>query len=211
MALFQKKPDVTSGAPAYTIGFNKTILIIGLGNPGKEYELTRHNVGFLAIDDFADRNNFPAWINKADLKSHIAISQMGQSRVILAKPNTFMNESGQAAQAVQHFYRIYNPETVVVYDELAIKFGQIRARVSGSDAGHNGIKSLVSHIGDDFGRLRIGIANDFSGKANASDFVLGKFTKQEQSGLPAILKEAGVMITEFVFGGELPHETRNAL
>src|SRR3954466_13229166 len=141
MALFDRKKEYSSGAPLYTVGSNRTVLIIGLGNPGKEYESTRHNVGFAVLDDFAVRNDFPGWINKTDLKCLISSQNLGQNRVILCKPTTFMNESGEAAQAVQRFYRIYNSDTVAVYDELAIKFGQIRTRVGGSDAGHNGIKS----------------------------------------------------------------------
>jgi peptidyl-tRNA hydrolase, PTH1 family len=211
MALFQKKPDTTSAAPLYSIGANKNVLIIGLGNPGKEYDGSRHNIGFAVLDDFASRNDFPAWLNKKDLYCHVTSRQMGQVKVLLCKPTTFMNDSGQAAQAAQRFYRIYNPETVVVYDELAISFGQIRARVGGSDAGHNGVKSLISHVGDDFGRLRVGVGNEMSQQADASHFVLGKFTKTEQADLPAIIKEAGVMLNEYIYSGQLPHETRSAI
>lgn len=208
MGLFQKKPDVTSSAPLYTIGADRTFLIIGLGNPGKEYNGTRHNIGFASLDDFASRNDFPDWSIKKELKSSIAIKQMGQSRVILAKPTTFMNASGEAAQAVQRFYKLDNTSSLAIYDDLALRFGQIRARVGGSDAGHNGIKSLISHIGESFGRLRIGIANDFSANADTSEFVLGKFTKEEKGSLPAIIKESGVMLTEYLYSGQLPHETR---
>ena len=208
MAFLQKKPLVGTSIPLYTIGENKTILIIGLGNIGDNYALTRHNVGFAALDDFAERNEFAGWVEKKDIKCHFNQQNLGSTRVILIKPTTFMNDSGQAAVAAQQFYKISNQNTVVVYDELALPFGQIRARVGGEAAGHNGIKSLITHIGEDFGRLRIGIANEFSAKADASDFVLGKFTKQEQELLPDILKEAGVMLTEFIYGGSLPHETR---
>jgi PTH1 family peptidyl-tRNA hydrolase len=211
MALFQKKPQTSSSAPLYTLGSNKTVLIIGMGNPGKEYEGTRHNVGFEALDDFARRNDFPQWINKKDLKGHLSTLQMGETRVLLVKPTTFMNNSGEAVQAVQHFYRVYNPSTIAVYDELAITFGQIRTRVGGQDAGHNGVKSLIAHIGDDFGRIRIGVGNEISEKADAADFVLGKFTKEERSKLPEILKETRVMLTEYIYSGQLPHETRTVL
>jgi peptidyl-tRNA hydrolase, PTH1 family len=209
MSLFQKKPDVTSSAPLYTLSSSKTYLIIGLGNLGKQYDNTRHNVGFAALDDFAARNDFPGWINKKDLKSLVSSHNIGSTRVLLAKPTTLMNNSGEAASLVQKFYRIYNNETLVVYDELAIEFGQIRTRQGGESAGHNGIKSLVQYIGDDFGRVRIGIANDFSSGTESGSFVLGKFTHDEQGSLPNILKEAGVLITEFVFSGELPHQTRS--
>lgn len=211
MALFQKKPDNASSAPLYTVGATRTILVLGLGNPGERYDNTRHNIGFAVLDDFAQRNDFPSWINKKDLKCHEASLQMGASKVILVKPTTFVNESGVAAQAVQHFYKVYNSDTIAVYDELAIKFGQVRARVGGSDGGHNGIKSLINHLGDDFSRLRIGIGNDISSQAEAADFVLGKFTKEEQGHLPSLIKESGVMLTEYIFSGQLPHETRNVL
>jgi len=208
MAMFERKKEYAAGAPRYSIGTNRNVLIIGLGNPGKEYDDTRHNIGFAALDDFAARNDFPGWVNKKDLKSVVASHVLGDCKVILVKPSTFMNDSGESAQAVQHFYKIANSSTVVVYDELALKFGQIRARLGGSDAGHNGVKSLIGQIGDEFGRLRLGIANDFSDNADAAEFVLGKFSKDEQVSLPAILKETGVMLTEYIFSGELPHETR---
>jgi len=211
MALFQKKPQISSSVPLYTIGSNKTVLIIGLGNPGKEYEGTRHNVGFAILDEFAAKNDFPAWIAKKDLRSHITSANLGENRVVLCKPATFVNNSGEAAQAVQHFYRVYNQQTLVVYDELAIPFGGLRTRLGGTDAGHNGVKSLIAHIGDDFGRLRIGIGSETAQKADAADFVLSKFSKKEQGNLPLIIREANALITEYVFGGQLPHDTRNVL
>lgn len=211
MALFQRKISDTSKAPLYTIGSNKTILIIGLGNPGKQYDGTRHNIGFAALDEFAAKNDFPGWLAKKDLKCQLTSATLGESRVILCKPDTFMNNSGQAAQAAQHFYRVYNQSTLAVYDELAIPFGQLRTRIGGSDAGHNGVKSLIQHLGDDFGRLRIGIGSEVSKKADAAEFVLGKFTKKEQAGLPMVTREAVAIVTEFIFGGQLPPETRSVL
>jgi len=211
MALFQKKPQVQSGAPLYTIGANKTVLIVGLGNPGSEYGNTRHNIGFAIIDEFADKNDFPSWVVKKDLKCRLTSANLGETRVVLCKPETFMNNSGEAAQAVQRFYRVYNNGTLAIYDELAIPFGSLRSRLGGSDAGHNGIKSLIQHIGDDFGRLRVGIGSEVSKKADAADFVLGKFTKSEQGNLSQIIREANAMITEYIFSGELPHDTRNVL
>jgi peptidyl-tRNA hydrolase, PTH1 family len=209
MALFQKKPQVQSSSPFYTLGANKTILVIGLGNPGKEYAGSRHNIGFEVLDEFAAKNGFPGWVSKKDLKCELAIANLGENRVVLCKPSTFMNNSGEAAQAVQGFYRVYNQNTLAVYDELAIPFGQLRTRVGGSDAGHNGVKSLIQHIGDDFGRLRIGVGSDIAKKADAADFVLGRFAKAEQTGLTMLSREAVAIITEFIFGGSLPHETRS--
>jgi PTH1 family peptidyl-tRNA hydrolase len=211
MALFQKKPQSTDQIPLYTIGSNKTALVIGLGNPEEKYSGTRHNIGFAALEYFAQKNDFPSWINKKDLKCELTTQTLGDTRVILCKPTTYMNLSGEAGQAVQHFYKVYNQQTLAVYDELAIKFGQLRTRAGGSDAGHNGVKSLIQHMGDDFNRLRIGVGSEISEKANASDFVLGKFTKDEQGNLPLILRESNSLINEYVFGGNLPHETRNVL
>lgn len=211
MAFLQKKPAVSSNLPLYTLGDTKTLLILGLGNPGKEFQLTRHNVGFSAVDDFAGRHEFPAWIGKKDLKCRFSQHNLGAIRVILAKPTTFMNMSGQAAAAIKRFYKLSNSDIVAVYDELALPFGQIRARVGGESAGHHGIKSIMEHIGENFGRLRIGVASAHSDKTDAADFVLGKFTKDEQSEMPAIIKETGVMLTEFIYGGQLPHDTRSVL
>jgi PTH1 family peptidyl-tRNA hydrolase len=211
MALFQKKPQVQSSAPLYSLGAHKTILIIGLGNPGKEYDGTRHNIGFEVLDEFAVKNDFPSWVAKKDLKAQISVHTLGDNRVILCKPTTFMNNSGEAAQAVQRFYRVYNQNTLAVYDELTVPFGSLRTRLGGSDAGHNGVKSLIQHIGDDFGRLRVGVGSDISQKADAADFVLGKFTKKEQAALSLIIREAGAITTEFIFGGQLPHETRSVI
>lgn len=208
MALFQKKPQVQSSAPLYTIGSKKVVLIIGLGNPGKEYASTRHNIGFSVVDEFAVKNDFPKWINKKDLKCLLTSNNLGENQVILIKPTTFMNNSGEAVQSVQHFYRAYNQNTLAVYDELALDFGQLRTRVGGSDAGHNGVKSLIQNIGDDFGRLRIGVGSEVSQKADAASFVLSKFNKDEQTKIPLIIREACALLTEFIFSGELPHETR---
>lgn len=211
MALFQKKLEIGNSQPLYTVGNSKTVLITGLGNIGKEYIGTRHNIGFEVLDYFAAKNEFPDWINKKDLKCLITNHMLGANRIILCKPTTLMNLSGEAAQAVQRFYRVYNPETVAVYDDLAINFGQIRARVGGESAGHNGVKSLIQHLGEDFGRLRIGVGSVAAKKAASDKFVLSKFSKAEQGHLPEILRETNAMLTEFIFGGELPHDTRTVI
>lgn len=208
MALFQKKPQVSSSAPLYTLGVHKTLLIIGLGNPGREYEGTRHNIGFDVLDGFAGHNDFPGWVNKKDLDCSLTTANLGDSRIILCKPATYVNNSGQAAQAVQRFYRIYNHDTLAVYDELAIGFGQLRTRMGGSDAGHNGVKSLLAHIGADFGRLRIGIG-PVPARVDPADYVLSNFTAEERKLLPSVVREAEAMLTEYIFGSELPHDTRS--
>lgn len=208
MALFQRQPTEISRNLPYSLALDtKTILIVGLGNPGKKYDLTRHNVGFSALDKLAETNGFPEFQEKTKLKCHITEKTLAKSKVILIKPTTFMNDSGEAVRAVTNFYKIPPADIVCVYDELAIPFTQIRTRVGGESAGHNGVKSLIAHIGPDFGRVRIGVKNDLAEKIDDADFVLAKFTKDEQSKLNSIYKEATVVLTQFIYGGLLPHET----
>jgi PTH1 family peptidyl-tRNA hydrolase len=211
MALIQKKPYVTSSTPAYSIGSARVVLIIGLGNPGKEYEGTRHNIGFAVVEQFAKANDFPGWTEKKDLKCLLTQTNLGGNRIILCKPTTFMNLSGEAAQLVQRFYRVYNQNTLTVYDELAVPFGQLRTRLGGSDAGHKGVGSLIQHVGDDFGRLRIGIATDVAKGSNSADFVLKKFSKKEQEHLSQLMREAHALITEYIFSQSLSPDSRNIL
>ncbi len=209
MGLFQKKPQVSSSAPLYTLGLNKTVLVVGLGNTGKEYDTTRHNVGFSCIDEFAKLNDFGSWIEKKDLKCNFTSGTIGSTRVIAIKPNTYMNNSGESVQLAAHFYKIEPASILVLHDELAIDFGQIRTRHGGSDAGNNGVKSVIQHIGPDFPRIRIGIANEISSKADKADFVLGKFTQTEQSKLAALTREVVSIITEFIASDKLPHDTHS--
>jgi PTH1 family peptidyl-tRNA hydrolase len=211
MALFQKQPINLTVPISYSFGAQSSRLIVGLGNPGKEYELTRHNIGFAVLDDFAAKNEFPAWQDSKKFKGQVTEKILGAHKVILLKPSTFMNESGQAVQAIMQFYRLQISELIVVHDELSINFGQIRMRVDGQAAGNNGIKSLIQQIGSEFGRIRIGINNDIAAKADASNFVLSKFTKSEQAYLPALCTEACGVMTEWLYGGTLPHDTRSIL
>jgi PTH1 family peptidyl-tRNA hydrolase len=209
MALFQKRPDASSHLPVYSLGLTRTLLIVGLGNKGKEYHGTRHNIGFAAVDELASRQGFDQWIEKKDLKCQLTTNTVGESRVILVKPTTFMNLSGEAVQAVMHFYKIPLQQVLVIHDELDIPFGQIRTRNGGSAAGHNGIKSLIQHIGEEFGRVRIGIQAETP--MEASDFVLAQFSKKEQAEIPALLKETTAILTEYIHGGSLLQETRSFL
>jgi peptidyl-tRNA hydrolase, PTH1 family len=209
MALFQRRPQAGENIQYFTLGQNKTILIVGLGNIGKEYEDTRHNIGFSAIDRFAKDHEFSPWVNKKDLKCHLATTQLGEARVIAIKPTTLMNLSGEAVQAVAHFYKIAPDTIVAVHDELDIPFGQIRSRIGGGSAGHNGIKSITQHVGEQYGRVRIGIGPKLHEKQDSADFVLAPFSSQEQEQLKNLTKEVSAILSEYVYGGELPHETRS--
>ena len=213
MGLFSKKPTQSSStAPLYTIGGQKTILIVGLGNPGKEYEHTRHNIGFDCINAFVSAHSeFGAWIVKKDVKCQLTSATLGSTRVIAIKPTTYMNLSGEAVQAVQKFFKLSDIDTVVIHDELDIDFGQIRTRVGGGSAGHNGLKSLLQHTGEGFGRVRIGINSEHRTKNDEKDFVLKAFSKEEQGQLKNLEREVTSILTEYIFGGQLPTETRNFL
>lgn len=211
MALFQKRPQLSNPLQYTTLSLNKTLLIVGLGNPGDEYAGTRHNVGFMGVDEFARKNSFDPWTNKKDLKCELAQTTLGDTRVILCKPQTFMNLSGEAVQAVQHFYKLNNAQTIVVHDELDINFGQIRMRVGGSAAGNNGIKSVSQHIGEDYGRVRIGIGPKKPEQMDTADFVLQDFGKTEKEKLPAMLREVNAILSEYAYGSTVTAETRSFL
>ncbi len=209
MALFQRRPQAGENLQYFTLGQHKTILVVGLGNIGKEYEGTRHNIGFEALDRFAKDHDFPAWIEKKDLKCHFTMTQLGDCKVIAIKPTTFMNLSGEAVQAVLHFYKVSSDNLVVVHDDLDVPFGQIRTRVGGSSAGHNGIKSVTQHLGEEYGRVRVGIGPKAHERQDSADFVLAKFTADEQTQMKNLTREVSAIVSEFVYGGELPHETRS--
>lgn len=211
MALFQKRPQASDTIQYYTLGQNKTVLIVGLGNIGKEYEGTRHNIGFAAVDHFAKTNDFPAWIEKKDLKCHQTSGMIGDTKVILIKPTTFMNLSGEAVQAAASFYKIPASKIVAVYDELDIQFGQIRTRIGGSAAGHNGVKSVTQHIGEQYGRVRVGIGPKLHQQQDSADFVLARFSKEQESNMESLFKETDAILSEFVYGGDLLAETRSFL
>jgi PTH1 family peptidyl-tRNA hydrolase len=213
MSLFTRRPQVSDPINYVTVGLNKTTLIVGLGNPGIEYDGTRHNIGFACIDEFVEKSNdMGDWVSKKDLKCHMSTGRMGETRVIAIKPTTFMNLSGEAVRAVSDFYKIHPNQTIIIHDELDINFGQIRTRMGGASAGHNGIKSIIQHIGEDFGRVRVGVGPKSPEQIDSADFVLAKFSKDQQTDLPALRREANAILTENVFAGTaLPAETRSFL
>lgn len=211
MALFVKRPELGSRINFTTVGMNKALLIVGLGNPGVEYDGSRHNVGFMCLDEFARKNSFDPWVSKKDLKCELATTTIADTKVYLAKPQTFMNLSGEAVQAVQHFYKLNNQQTIVVHDELDINFGQIRCRIGGSPAGNNGIKSVSQHVGEDYGRVRVGIGPKKPAQIDSADFVLQDFAKTEQEKLPALLREVSALLSEYAYGSPVTAETRSFL
>lgn len=213
MALFQQKPQVSDPTNFYSVGLNKTVLLVGLGNPGEDYELTRHNAGFIALDAFVEHSKeMESWISKKSLKADISTGRIGETRVIAMKPTTFMNLSGEAVQAVVQFYKIPLDSILVIHDELDVDFGNIRLRQGGGSAGHNGIKSVTQHIGENYDRIRIGIGPKKPARMKSESFVLQNFSEEEQAQLPNMNREVIAVLSEYIFGaGELPQDTRSFL
>ena len=151
-------------------------LIVGLGNPGKEYEMTRHNSGFCVLDAIAKDCNVD--IAQKKVKELIANTNIGGEKVILMKPQTYMNLSGEAVQEAMNFYKLTPKDILVIYDDLDLPVGKIRLRAQGSAGGQNGMKNIIRHIGtQEFDRIRVGIGKD--ARIPVVDWVLGKIRKDE--------------------------------
>lgn len=207
MGLFQRRSETGTSTPLYTLSAQKNILIVGLGNVGKQYNRTRHNVGFECIDAFAHHNNFPSWIEKKDLKCYLTKQLLGDTTVILIKPSTYMNLSGEAVQAVQHYYKLAASAIMVVHDDVDVTFGAIRTKFGGGDAGHNGLKSIIQYSGNDFYRIRIGIANEKMSNIPLENFVLMAFSGEEQEKMPLIYKQANSILKQFIENGTIEPST----
>lgn len=213
MGLFQKQPIRQEIVLPYTLSTKDAdrLLIIGLGNPGKKYTSTRHNIGYGVVEKVAADLQFPPFSTNNAFAAEIAEQTIGSAKIIIAKPLTFMNESGTSVQKISHYYKIPLNKIVVVHDELSIKFGQIRTRVGGQSAGHNGVKSVINHCGEAFGRVRIGIKNATTPIDDTSSFVLSSFSKAEQPFLQALITEASLVVSECIYSGTLPHDTRSIM
>ncbi len=168
--------------------FRPPRLIVGLGNPGRKYIETRHNIGFMVIDQMATDSAFK-FVDEKRWKSQLA----KDSDRFLLKPQTYMNDSGLAVGKVASFYKIDADQILIVYDDLDLNFGQLRIRSQGSAGGHNGVRSIISHLGtQDFPRLRVGIGRQ---EGESSNHVLGKFSTEERSILEKSIKEAVLAVT----------------
>ena len=211
MGLFVRRSEVGSHVPLYTTSAQKTVLLVGLGNIGKEYSGTRHNIGFDAVEEIARYLELGTWSVKKDLKCELVSGVVSGTRVIAIKPTTFMNNSGEAVQAVSHFYKIDIANILAFHDELDIDFGKIRLSVGGSAAGHNGIKSVIAHIGEQFGRVRIGVGPKKPAKMDSADFVLAAFPSAQQKEIPDLLKESISIASDFIASGQLLAETRTVI
>lgn len=178
-------------------------LIIGLGNPGPDYALTRHNFGHLVLDQLCQQNHL-SWQSKKNLLADIAEYKIAGEKIILAKTLTFMNESGQTLAHLKKFFKLKNSDIIVVHDDLAFDFGQIKISFDRSAGGHNGLKSIIQHLksatgnGQDFIRLRLGIGPQLG---VAENFVLLKFNAQQKKQLAKILDLSAQAINDLVSEG----------
>lgn len=166
------------------------LLVVGLGNPGREYASHRHNVGFMAVDELARRVNADAFREK--FSGSYARAQIGGEQAVLLKPMTFMNESGRSVQPAMAFFKATPREIIVIHDELDLPFNDVRVKFGGGHAGHNGLRSIVAHVGTaDFGRVRFGIGRPPPGfRGEVADFVLSSFDATERATLADGLKLA---------------------
>jgi len=174
-------------------------IIVGLGNPGRQYAHTRHNVGFDTVDILADRYNI-----NVDGKKHKALYGKGfieNQKVILAKPRTFMNLSGESVRELIDFYKIdEKEELIVIYDDISLEPGQLRLRTKGSAGGHNGIKSLISHLGgQEFKRVKVGVGEKPRGY-DLADYVLSRFSKSERELVEEALERAADSVIKMITG-----------
>jgi PTH1 family peptidyl-tRNA hydrolase len=169
-------------------------LVVGLGNIGPEYELTRHNIGFLILDRLADLQQADFSLERHAFKTEF--KHKGRT-IHLIKPTTYMNASGKAVQYWMQALSINKDNVLIIADDIALPFGKLRLRPKGSDAGHNGLKDIAATLGtQDYGRLRCGIGNDFS-KGRQVEYVLGQFPKDQLEALVPLMDRAGDMVLSF--------------
>ncbi len=191
--IFKKKTYSNSSAPEY--------LIVGLGNPGRQYEITRHNAGFLFMDMLSEKLNVK--INKIKYKSVIGEADIAGHRCILMKPQTFMNLSGEAVREACSFYKIPPENVVVIFDDISLPCGGLRIRRKGSAGGHNGIKSIILCLGsDNFPRIKLGVGEKPHPDYDLADYVLSAFSKDD---IPLMKQamEKGCDALEYIVDGKI--------
>ncbi|WP_181952140.1 aminoacyl-tRNA hydrolase [Rhodomicrobium lacus] len=174
-------------------------LIVGLGNPGEKYRGNRHNIGFLAVDELARGYGFSPW--KKRFQGLVAEGQIGLVRAILLKPATFMNESGRAVGEALRFYKLAVSDVIVIHDEIDLEPGKIRVKTGGGNAGHNGLKSITAHVGNDYRRVRLGVGHP-GDKALVANYVLHDFARADEEWLVPLLEGVARGMTNLVEGKE---------
>lgn len=178
MSIFDKFKEISKASEAVS-GKPIEYLIVGLGNPGLQYEKTRHNAGFMVMDALAQKLDFS--ISKYKFKAKLAEAEISGKRCLVMKPETYMNNSGQAVVEAMNFYKLDIDHVVIVYDDISLEPGLIRIRRKGSDGGHNGIKSIIALTGEDkFPRIKMGVGKKPHPKFDLADWVLSRFKEDDQ-------------------------------
>lgn len=166
------------------------ILIVGLGNPGKKYEKTRHNLGFLAVEEFASKNDFPDFKSSKKLDSLVSEGTLNEEKIILVQPQTFMNLSGKAVKLLTSKFKIQNFNLWVIHDDIDLPLGKIKIVKNRGSAGHNGVQSVINELKTkDFFRFRLGVATPELDKKDAEKLVLEKFSKKDEKILNEAIKK----------------------
>ena len=173
-------------------------LLVGLGNPGSDYAMTRHNMGFQAVDAIVRRFSLSDW--KKDCKGVVARGEIDGEKVVVLKPHTFMNLSGEAVLAAMSFFKIKPEDVIVFHDDLALPVGKVKVKTGGSAAGHNGIKNIDAHIGPDYMRVRIGIDQDRF--IDTADYVLGMPSADDQKTLADVMDKIAENVPLLLKGDE---------
>lgn len=184
--------------PAIPVIKGEKYLIVGLGNPGREHRDNRHNIGFMAVDRLAADYASPS--SRIEHKAIVSKVKIGDRSVIIAKPQTFINLSGESVRPLMNYYKIPQQNLLVIYDELDISFGTIRLRMKGGTGGHNGIRSIVQHLNPEFARMRLGIGRP-PGKMPVRSWVLQDFSSNDQFILDAVLDESVAAVHTFLRDG----------
>lgn len=176
-------------------------LIVGLGNPGREYRETRHNVGFMVVDEIARRHRLEWAMAPSQVPEAFVVKKYGPDPLLLAKPLTFMNRSGDAVSALARYYDVVPPDLLVVYDDVDLPFGRLRARARGSAGTHNGMRSIVERVGStEFPRLRLGVGRG-DRRRDLADHVLSKFEPDERAALESFITRAADAAEMFAVDG----------
>jgi len=177
-------------------------IVVGLGNPGSQYDKTRHNVGFRVVDKLAE--TLGVKVNRAKFRGLTATATIGGEKVLLLKPQTYMNASGLSVEHAASFYKVPKERILVIFDDVSLPVGKIRFRADGSAGGHNGIKSLISALGgQDFPRIKVGVGEKPHADYDLADWVLSKFTAKEEKELATAVSNAADAVECFLkHGGE---------
>lgn len=198
MGIFDLFKQIESGSAGNLHG-KLTWIVAGLGNPGLEYENTRHNAGFLTMDELAKQCGVK--LDQMKFKSDCGEAMLGEVRCLLMKPTTYMNLSGDAIAAAANFYKIPPEQVLVIYDDISLPPGKLRLRRKGSAGGHNGIKSIIAQLGtEEFPRIRVGVGAKPNPQYDLVDWVLSKFSEEDMTALQPALEHAADAAKKIVSG-----------